>query len=389
MALTTATRSETTLRILGFGTYDAAKHPRAGTILEGLCIQGDEVVEANAPLGFTTAERVAMLAKPWSAYRLVARIWMRWRIILRQARRARRSVAFDAVIVGYMGHFDVVLARARFPRDTVVLDLLVFAADTARDRGVRSGLRLQLLEWLDALAIRCADVVVVDTVEHAAMLAPGQRRKAEVVAVGASDAWFAAGAGRRQANPAAPLRVVFFGLFTPLHGAPVIGAALGLLADCGEIEATMIGSGQEWDVAYRAAAGNDRVTWLDWVEPALLPTLVADHDVCLCIFGTTPKAWRVVPNKVYQGAAAGCAVITSDTPPQRRALGEAAVFVPPGDAASLAEVLRELSKDRDRVAALGAAARCRGMAEFTAGAVVRPLRARLAAGARTSEVDLG
>ena len=36
--------------------------------------------------------------------------------------------------------------------------------------------------WLDALAIRCADVVVVDTVEHAAMLAPGQRRKAEVVA---------------------------------------------------------------------------------------------------------------------------------------------------------------------------------------------------------------
>ena len=55
------------------------------------------------------------------------------------------------------------------------------------------------------------------------------------------------------------------------------------------------------------------------------PALVAGHDVCLGIFGTGVKAQLVVPNKVYQGAAAGCAVVTSDTAPQRRALGENAV----------------------------------------------------------------
>ena len=51
---------------------------------------------------------------------------------------------------------------------------------------------------------------------------------------------------------------------------------------------------------------------------------MADHDVCLGIFGTGAKAPRVVPNKVFQGAAAGCAIVTSDTAPQRRVLGDAA-----------------------------------------------------------------
>ena len=45
--------------------------------------------------------------------------------------------------------------------------------------------------------------------------------------------------------------------------------------------------------------------------------MVASHDVCLGIFGDTDKALSVVPTKVYQGAAAGCAVVTSDTAPHR------------------------------------------------------------------------
>src|SRR5690606_2312612 len=60
-------------------------------------------------------------------------------------------------------------------------------------------------------------------------------------------------------------------------------------------------------------------------------------------FGTTPKAQRVVPTKVYQGLAAGNVVVTSDTEPQRRALGDSALYVPPGDAEALADRLRGLA----------------------------------------------
>jgi hypothetical protein len=131
------------MRIIGFGTYDEAKHPRVGIILDGLRAQGDDVVEVNAPLGFTTDERVAMLSKPWTAHRFMRRLLRQWARLVRQGRRAIRAGRPDAVLVGYLGHFDVVLARMLFPRSRIVLDQMIFAADTAMDRGVTSGVKLR------------------------------------------------------------------------------------------------------------------------------------------------------------------------------------------------------------------------------------------------------
>jgi glycosyltransferase involved in cell wall biosynthesis len=280
------------------------------------------------------------------------------------------------VFVGYLGHFDVLLARLLYPRGRIVLDQMIFAADTARDRGVSGGAKLRLLDTLDRFAVRAADLVVLDTSEHVDLLPPGQASKGVVVPVGAPEAWFAAGAARPEPRPG-QLRVAFYGLYTPLQGATVIGEALGELAGHPEIVVTMIGNGQERDAARAAAAANDAVTWLDWVPPADLPSVIAAHDVCLGIFGITPKALRVVPNKVYQGAAAGCVIVTSDTAPQCRALGDAAAYVPPGDAKALADVLLALAGDPGRVAALAEAARRTARQRFTPQAIVEPLRARL------------
>ena len=139
----------------------------------------------------------------------------------------------------------------------------------------------------------------------------------------------------------------------------------------------MIGRGQDEAETKRAAAGNQSVRWLDWVPAAELPALVAAHDVCLGIFGTGDKALRVVPNKVFQGAAAGCAVITSDTAPQRRVLGDAAVLVPPGDPAALADALLRLADDREALLKLRHAARQLAAERFTPEQVVGPLTDRL------------
>ncbi|MBS2965422.1 glycosyltransferase, partial [Actinocrinis puniceicyclus] len=167
-----------------------------------------------------------------------------------------------------------------------------------------------------------------------------------------------------------------FGLYTPLQGAPVIGDALAKLAGL-PVQATMVGKGQDGPATRAAAAGNPRVRWLDWVAPDELPRLVARHDVCLGIFGTGPKALRVVPNKVFQGAAAGCAIVTSDTAPQRRLLGDAALFVPSGDAEALAETLLRLSRDRGELRRARQAARRLALSSFAAEQIVRPLNERI------------
>jgi glycosyltransferase involved in cell wall biosynthesis len=272
-----------------------------------------------------------------------------------------------------------------------VLDHLIGASDTARDRRLDAGPRQKLMAMIDSGALRKADVILVDTDEHLAALPDRHRERAVVVPVGAPEAWFTAAAARADADAEAavaaelsgeaaeepgPLRVVFFGLYTPLQGAPVIGAALGSLA--GEpIEVTMIGTGQDETETKTAAGANRAVRWLDWVASADLPGVVAGHDVCLGIFGTGEKALRVVPNKVFQGAAAGCAIVTSDTAPQRRTLGDAALLVPPGDPAALADALRGLAADRAELSRHRRDAHELVQRSFAPAQVVAPLLERL------------
>src|SRR6201993_2373142 len=132
------------MRTIIFGTYDTAMHPRIATIAEGLAARGVDVVECNIPLGLSTADRIDMLAKPWKAGALVARLASRWFGLAAKARRLGRP---DAVVVGYLGHFDVHLARLLYRRGRVplVLDHLIRAANTAKDRRLDGGLETKVL----------------------------------------------------------------------------------------------------------------------------------------------------------------------------------------------------------------------------------------------------
>jgi glycosyltransferase involved in cell wall biosynthesis len=365
------------VRVLAFGTYDVQAHPRVQVLIDGLRRNGLPVVELVRPLGLSTAGRVETLRRPSRLPAFVLRVLSRWAALAAGSMRFRGSSRPSHVLVGYLGHFDVLLARLLFPRATIVLDHLIFAADTARDRGARGGLLLRVLEGLDRAALSAADVIVVDTPEHRGLVPASRQDDVVVVPVGATDAWFAA-AGRAERPTGAAPSVVFFGLFTPLQGAPVIGEALRELhVRVPDVRVTLVGTGQDAGAVREAVADLPGVTWETWVPGTDLPDLVAAHDICLGIFGTTGKAARVVPNKVYQGAAAGCAVVTSDTEPQRRALDGAAVLVPAGNAVALADALTELASDRDRLAELRTAASRRARDRFSAEGVTADLVRRL------------
>lgn len=353
-------------RVLFFGTYDASVYPRIAVLEEGFRAHGDEVVTCNEPLRLPTSLRVRMLHKPWLAYLLLWELVRCWSVLVWRARRIGHA---DVIVVGYMGQFDVHLARLLWPRVPIVLDHLVPAAEAAVDRKCGSGIVIRLLRLLDWAATRTADVVCVDTQEH---LALAGRRGGVVAPVGAPDRWFSA----PQQHFAPPLKVVFFGSFTPLQGAPVIAAAAKIL-DGTNISFTIVGRGQDWDASREAAAGAGNVTWVDWIEPEQLPLVVAEHDVCLGIFGTGTKALSVVPAKVFQGAAAGTAIVTSNSQPQREVLGAAAVFVTPGDAVALAQTLAALAGDRARVESLRRAAFEKATTSFRSSSVVEPLTASL------------
>lgn len=358
------------MRVVAFGTYDARRHPRVAVLLAGLRAHGVTVEECNVPLDVDTAARVETLRRPWRLVPLAGKLIAAW---VRLWRRARRVEPPDAVLVGYLGVLDVHLARRCWPQATLVLDHLASVGGIARDRALGRPAMRRLLDRIDVAGMRRADIVVVDTGEHLALMPAALQPRGVVVPVGAPDAWFGT-AGDAVHDGA--MRVVFFGLYTPLQGAPTVGEAI---ARCGPAVAfTMIGHGQDLAATRAAAGGRAGVEWREWVAPELLPRLVAGHDVCLGIFGTGEKAQLVVPNKVYQGAAAGCAIVTSDTGPQRTVLEDAAVFVPPGDPAALAQALERLAADRAILAEMRRRSRVHADRAFRPAAVVTALVGALA-----------
>ena len=113
---------------------------------------------------------------------------------------------------------------------------------------------------------------------------------------------------------------------------------------------------------------------LPLAPPALVARLATAH-VLLGVFGTTAKAARVVPNKVYQGLALGKAMVTADTPALREFFtpGEHLLAVQPGDPDALVDAIRCLRDDRALRLRLGANAARYAHACFNPRAVARHL----------------
>jgi glycosyltransferase involved in cell wall biosynthesis len=367
------------MRVMVFGTYDTTVHPRVGILVEGLQRQGVDVVVCNAALGQDDTGP----GRPPRQRPGTARVRMRHAAkLVELAARARRLPRPDVVLCGYQGRVDIQVARRLFPRVPLLLDHLASVDDAADRTGhpPRAGLRMAMR--LEASALRAADVILVDTEEHRRVLPAAERERAVVVPIGAAPHWFDAGRDVVPGMPAPPtgkeqpLRIVAFGSYSPVQGAPVIGAALRQL-DGYPLTVTMVGRGLQLQRTRDLVGQDPRVRWHAWVPGPELPRLVARHDLCLGVFGTGAKALRVVPNKVFQGAAAGCAVVTSDTAPQHRLLGAAARFVPAGHPDALADALRRLASHPAEVARLRGAAVELARERFTPQAVVEPLVERL------------
>ncbi len=339
------------MRVCFFGTYDVDQ-PRTRVMIEGLRQAGVTVVECPTALWVDTAHKVNVAQDPGVLVRQTRRLVRVYWHLLGQARRAE---PYDAVIYPHFGQLDLIITGWTFRRRgiPVIWDALVSAFDTAvGDRGLlgKSSVRAKGLTWVDWLAGRAADMVLVDTHQNAIFWRERYgvaAARIRVVPVGAED-MFAQATPR--AEPDDRFRVLFFGKYIPLHGIETILRAAKLLEPHSYIRVTILGTGQQRSEADRLAAELDLtdVRFVDWIPYAELPAIIAAADLCLGIFGTGDKAGRVVPNKVYQAMATGRPLITADTPAARAGLLRdgltGALLVPPGDPVALANAILEISR---------------------------------------------
>jgi glycosyltransferase involved in cell wall biosynthesis len=280
-----------------------------------------------------------------------------------------RRERFDAVIVGYPGHFDVPAARRVARGRPVVFNPLVSLHETLVEDRARFGAgspAAGVLRQVDRLALRRADLVVADTqanARHLAELAELPPERLAVCFVGAEERLFRPGW-----QPADAFHALFVGKLIPLHGLDTILAAARLAPD---VQFRVVGSGQ-LDELMEGRPRN--VTWMEWVEYDQLPEELQRAGCALGVFGTSAKTARVIPNKAFQALACGAPLVTADTPAARELLvdGESALLVPAGDPPALAAAVQRLAADPALARAIGEG----GLAAYRAHASEAVLGAR-------------
>ena len=345
------------MRVLYFGTYER-DYPRNAQVISCLRRAGVEVAERHVPVWEGREHKFA--AGAGAALRLAA---------AELALLRRNPVDFDVLVVGYPGHLDLPAAKRAARGRPLVFNPLVSLTDTlVADRGrFGSGsAAARILERVDRAAFRAADLVVADTEAQAELFRSLGARRVEVCFVGAEERVFQPGwrAGDQ-------FVALFVGKLIPLHGVRTILDAAALAPD---VPFRIIGGGQlEALLATRPA----NVEWIPWVE---YERLAGELHACGCalgIFGTSAKAGRVIPNKVFQALASGAPVVTADTPAVRELLDErSAILLPSGDAGALADAVTTLAADPElatRTAAAGLEAYRRSASEEILGARWRAL----------------
>lgn len=229
-----------------------------------------------------------------------------------------------------------------------------------------------------------ARVVLADTDEHARFFAETLQVDAgrlRVVYVGAEESLFMPQAGPAPRDSGKPIEALFYGSFIPLQGPETIIDAARCYAGPA-VHWVLLGDGPLRAACQARAAGLTNVSFEDWLPYPQLPERIHRADVLLGVFGDTPKAQRVIPNKVFQSLACGKPLVTEAAPAYPSALHERAesgiAWVPPADALALAHVVATLAEDVDNLPRRGRAARASYEQFFSKDRVCGQLRAALA-----------
>ena len=218
----------------------------------------------------------------------------------------------------------------------------------------------RLLAWERTLFQR-ADRVLADTPEHAGYFEQTlgvDPNKLAVVYVGSEAALFKH-KPRLQKRTEAPLEILFYGSFIPLQG-PQVAIHAARLYKGPPVRWTFLGNGPLRPQCEKQSHDLPNVHFEDWLPYEALPDRIHQADILLGIFGATPKAGRVIPNKVFQSLACGRIVVTrlSNAYPKEmlETQNNGIAWTEAGDAQSLTDRIAALAAAPDKLDRLNEAA---------------------------------
>lgn len=320
-------------RVCFFGIYDP-NYPRNRVLRAGFESNGYKVIDCRIDPKVNRG-----IFKYWKLYKEYKRLGL-------------SNNPCDLVIVAFPGHTLVPLARLLFGR-RFIFDAFVSLYDSnVADRHLYSSLNPRA--WkdfvIDWVSVSLAPTVLLDTAEHIKYFHKTfnlNLKKAARVFVGTTIDRMKT---KKKKESGSNFLVHFHGHYTPLHGIEYIIEAAKILEKDKRVRFRIIGGGQEY-LKIEQLAGKLKLANIEFLPEVSFPVLVDlinESDLVLGIFGTTAKAGRVIPNKVFEGLALGKPIVTADTPAARELLtdGENVLFCQAGNSEDLAEKIALIKNDR-------------------------------------------
>lgn len=293
------------MRVCYFGIYDS-EYSRNKILISGLRQNGVEVLECvSRKKGFS--KYFDLVRKHWEI-----------------------KNSYNVMIVGYPGFQAVILARFLTSKP-IIFDAFVSLYDSmVLDRAEvnKNSLRALYFWCLDKVSMTFPEIVLFDTQEHIDFVSKEfniQDDKFRRIFVGADTEVFYP----REKYQNDKFTVLNYGHYVPLQGMEYIVQSAKILEENKDIVFKIIGDGSNkkraLDIANKINIKN--VSFLGNLPLSGLAEEMSKADVCLGIFGNTPKTKRVIPNKVYEAVAMSKPVITADTPAIRELFDDSELFL--------------------------------------------------------------
>lgn len=336
------------LTISYFGCIDP-KYSRNKTNIDGLRAVGVTVHEVIVSTPVTPLNAATHIG----AFPLIKRVLHKFKILPLLLTKHQEIMESDAIFVGYPGQFDMPFAYliAKFYGKKLVFDpvILMFNA-LSNDIGVikKGSFSTNLLKCFEKYIMSLPDVIIASTIEQKKFFIDQvevREEKIKVAYLAADNAIYKPVETKRKVNK---FKVVYYGLFTPLHGIPHIIEAARMCQSNQNIVFQMVGKGQLYQESRARAdkAGLTNIEFYPDMNESNSMELLQQADVFLGFMESNDTVLREIPNKVYQGMALGTVVITGDSPAIRTVFTnrENIYIVPVANGAALAEAILDMAE---------------------------------------------
>jgi glycosyltransferase involved in cell wall biosynthesis len=362
------------LKILYFGIYSqGVEYPRNNNLIKALRLNGADVLEVHFGLAGSFQKRFNAIRNPIQTIKFffgvfISFVSLSWRFY--------KAPPVDVVIVGHPAYFHIHLSRllcSMFKKNAMlVYDIFIPLYEAlVEDRRLikQKSVLGKLLYRFERSCCRYADLCLIDTEAHRQYLIDTYglpTGKVSRVFVGSTiEKQFYS---MRNINHKI-FNVLFVGTYIPLHGINTILEAARYLQQDPSIKFTLAGSGQLRQEMENLAHewGLPNVIFYDWVPTGNLGSFISSFDLALGIFGTTSKAARVIPSKIFDICAVGIPFITSDTPAVKEVFshGKNSYLIPSGDSKALVDAIVYLRENLDLRICIAEGARQAGEGVFS------------------------